>query len=118
VILSRAGDPVDAPQLGLPTATRPEEQPIESRPVPLAIPAAAAAEPATAAPAPNAPSGTGSSGDRDSGAVPTIAELERKGIIAALDRFEGNRTYAAKALGISLRSLRNKLRDYNLSEGV
>jgi len=41
-----------------------------------------------------------------------LAELEKRAIIRALDRCEGNRTHAAKLLGISLRTLRNKINRY------
>lgn len=43
----------------------------------------------------------------------TIKELEKKHILRMLDHFDGNRTQAAKALGISIRTLRNKLNEYN-----
>jgi two-component system response regulator FlrC len=39
-----------------------------------------------------------------------LAELERMAILEALRRVHGNRTHAARLLGISLRTLRNKLR--------
>jgi two-component system, response regulator FlrC len=39
-----------------------------------------------------------------------LAELERIAILEALRRVHGNRTHAARLLGISLRTLRNKLR--------
>ncbi len=39
-----------------------------------------------------------------------LAELERMAILEALRRMHGNRTHAARLLGISLRTLRNKLR--------
>jgi two-component system response regulator FlrC len=38
--------------------------------------------------------------------------MERDLIMHTLDRVKGNRTHAAKALGISIRTLRNKLREY------
>jgi hypothetical protein len=41
-----------------------------------------------------------------------IADMERVLILATLRRFHGNRTHAARQLGISLRTLRNKLRLY------
>jgi two-component system response regulator FlrC len=41
-----------------------------------------------------------------------LAELERLAITEALRRVGGNRTHAARLLGISLRTLRNKLRLY------
>jgi two-component system response regulator FlrC len=39
-----------------------------------------------------------------------LADLERMAILEALRRVHGNRTHAARLLGISLRTLRNKLR--------
>ena len=42
----------------------------------------------------------------------TLREVEREHILATLALCKGNRTHAAEALGISIRSLRNKLRDY------
>ncbi|MBN2059451.1 MAG: sigma-54-dependent Fis family transcriptional regulator [Deltaproteobacteria bacterium] len=45
------------------------------------------------------------------GIVP-LKEIEKKMIFRALDDHEGNRTHAAKALGISIRTLRNKLNEY------
>jgi DNA-binding NtrC family response regulator len=44
---------------------------------------------------------------------PTLAELEKQHILAALSRCKGNRTHAAKVLEISIRTLRNKLHEYN-----
>ncbi|GAB4245479.1 MAG: sigma-54 dependent transcriptional regulator [Candidatus Methylacidiphilales bacterium] len=41
----------------------------------------------------------------------TLAEAERKLILQALNRFRGNRTRAARVLGISLRTIRNKIRE-------
>lgn len=43
----------------------------------------------------------------------TLDQLERRHIIAALDRTGDNRTHAARLLGISVRTLRNKLHEYN-----
>ena len=42
----------------------------------------------------------------------TLSELERQAILHALDACDGNRTHASRRLGISLRTLRNRLRDY------
>jgi DNA-binding NtrC family response regulator len=42
----------------------------------------------------------------------SLAEVERELILDTLSRFEGNRTHAAAALGISIRTLRNKLAAY------
>jgi DNA-binding NtrC family response regulator len=43
----------------------------------------------------------------------TLNELEKRHILAALQRSKGNRTHAAKMLSISIRTLRNKLNEYN-----
>jgi DNA-binding NtrC family response regulator len=42
----------------------------------------------------------------------TIDEMERRLIGKALSETSGNRTHAAKLLGISVRTLRNKLAEY------
>lgn len=42
----------------------------------------------------------------------TLAEMERAHILGALERAKGNRTHAAAALGISLRTIRHKLAEY------
>jgi len=42
----------------------------------------------------------------------TISEMERRLILRTLDEEGGNRTKAAKVLGISVRTLRNKLKEY------
>ena len=46
----------------------------------------------------------------------SVSQMERKLILATLEQTNGNRTHAAKLLGISLRTLRNKLRDYRAEE--
>jgi DNA-binding NtrC family response regulator len=46
----------------------------------------------------------------------SVDEMERKLIMTTLDQTNGNRTHAAKLLGISLRTLRNKLREYRVEE--
>jgi DNA-binding NtrC family response regulator len=48
----------------------------------------------------------------------SVSEMERKLIMATLDQTSGNRTHASKLLGISLRTLRNKLREYRVEEEV
>jgi DNA-binding NtrC family response regulator len=42
----------------------------------------------------------------------TVAEVERHLILDTLDHCRGNRTHSAKLLGISIRTLRNKLNEY------
>jgi DNA-binding NtrC family response regulator len=88
--------------------------------------AGASAQPATSAPD---PAGVGSAGGAAStapvqnlGAVEsligkTIADVERSMILNTLDHCLGNRTHAANILGISIRTLRNKLNQYK-DEGV
>jgi len=44
---------------------------------------------------------------------PTLAEIEKQHILAALNHCQGNRTHAAKLLDVSIRTLRNKLHEYN-----
>jgi len=46
--------------------------------------------------------------------VPTgsLKEMEQRAIYHTLDRTDGNRTHAAEILGISVRTLRNKLNEY------
>jgi two-component system, response regulator FlrC len=46
-------------------------------------------------------------------AMAPLAEIEKRHILSTLDRCKGNRTQAAKALGVSIRTLRNKLHEYN-----
>ncbi|WID98712.1 sigma-54 dependent transcriptional regulator [Bosea vestrisii] len=47
----------------------------------------------------------------------TVADVERDLILDTLDHCLGNRTHAAKILGISIRTLRNKLSEY-VADGV
>lgn len=48
----------------------------------------------------------------------SVDEMERKLIMTTLEQTSGNRTHAAKLLGISLRTLRNKLREYRVEEAA
>jgi DNA-binding NtrC family response regulator len=45
--------------------------------------------------------------------MPSLADMEKRHILATLDHCKGNRTHAAKILGVSIRTLRNKLHEYN-----
>ena len=62
-----------------------------------------------------APSDTGAATGMagTSGDFLTLRELEKRHVFAALDRSKGNRTKAVALLGISGRTLRNKLREYD-----
>jgi two-component system response regulator FlrC len=42
----------------------------------------------------------------------SLRKMEKKLIFKALEKTDGNRTHAAKILGISIRTLRNKLSEY------
>ncbi len=48
----------------------------------------------------------------------TMKEMEKALILQTLEELEGNRTHAAKALGISIRTLRNKLSEYKKEQGI
>jgi DNA-binding NtrC family response regulator len=47
----------------------------------------------------------------------TWEDLQKALLIAALDLHEGNRTYVAKAIGVSIRTIRNKIKTFDLGEG-
>ena len=42
----------------------------------------------------------------------TVDEVERELVLQTLARCDGNRTHAARVLGFSVRTLRNKIRQY------
>jgi DNA-binding NtrC family response regulator len=48
----------------------------------------------------------------------TLAEMERHMILATLHETGGNRTRAAEILGVSVRTIRNKINEYGLKEAV
>lgn len=48
--------------------------------------------------------------------IVTLAELERKHITTALHHAGQNKTHAAKTLGISLKTLYNKLHEYEKAD--
>ena len=48
--------------------------------------------------------------------VEPLEEIERKAILGTLERFSQNKTHAARALGISLKTLHNKLKRYARTE--
>ena len=50
-----------------------------------------------------------------SGEILPLDELEKRHLLMVLERCGGNRTQAAKLLGISVRTMRNKLHEYNMS---
>ncbi len=101
VILSEDGRPVSAAALGLPIPAgvveiEPDAPYVEEAAAPSAPVALAASPSVTSA----------------GGGVRSIAVLEKEAIRAALQQTAGNRTQAATLLGISIRTLRNKLQEY------
>ena len=44
-----------------------------------------------------------------------MTELQRDVILTTLDRMNGNRTHAARELGLTARTIRNHLRKYRLA---
>ncbi|MFI5336185.1 MAG: sigma-54-dependent transcriptional regulator [Opitutales bacterium] len=107
VILTEPGHPVSAAALGLPmvggvTTSAGEALLNTSQPFDFEPGSAPVAGPAAGTPELHRPDGT----------VQTIAELEKQAIRHALQQTAGNRTKAADLLGISIRTLRNKLQEY------
>jgi two-component system response regulator FlrC len=47
--------------------------------------------------------------------VTPLEMVEKEHILRAIEICEGNRTQAAKQLGISIRTLRNKLNEYGMN---
>ena len=43
----------------------------------------------------------------------TVGEIERELVLQTLALCDGNRTHAARVLGLSVRTLRNKIRQYS-----
>jgi DNA-binding NtrC family response regulator len=121
VILSESGRAVSAGAFGLPTDLRADPSPMVavapaepiSEPVDASI-----TEPGSAPvvpnddPAPVASDGAAVSVTDGQGQVLKLDELEKQAIRAALRQTGGNRTQAAAELGISIRTLRNKLQEY------
>ncbi len=92
-------------------------------PVPLAMPVAAAVPGPAAEPA-AVPSAVESVVEEAFTPPPPpapilpLSEIEKKAILNTLESTEGNRTKAAELLGISIRTLRNKLHEYRIDEGI
>ena len=108
VILSENGRPVTAAALGLAgdlSATAVDAATPWETELPMAsVPADASVAPAANGASPSLTDGTGQ--------VVRLDELEKQAIRAALRQTNGNRTQAAAALGISIRTMRNKLQEY------
>ncbi|HEY3757037.1 MAG TPA: sigma-54 dependent transcriptional regulator [Opitutaceae bacterium] len=113
VILSESGRQVTAVALGLPVPDGPVDLPAD---IPVDEEAPNVFEPVGTAQsrsaAARAPEPVGVGVTDSTGGVLSIAALEKQAIRAALAQTEGNRTQAATLLGISIRTLRNKLQEY------
>ena len=121
MILSESGRPVSAASLGLPGTV-----PIATSAAPFLVdPVAvnAAVEPTWTVDSPAAASGSENAAGEAvvppavpvtdaSGGVLRLDALEKEAIRAALRQSGANRTQAAALLGISIRTLRNKLQEY------
>jgi DNA-binding NtrC family response regulator len=70
---------------------------------------------ASALPSGNAAGIAAIGGQGGNGAPGTLADAERRLIFASLDHFGGDKRKAAKALGVSLRTLYNRLNEYDLA---
>src|SRR5208283_2759600 len=103
-----SGRAITAAALGLPSPQGQAELPFVSDEVVQAIPGS---DLAGASAAPESPGSSIPAASND-GSILSIAELEKQAIRTALLRTEGNRTQAALLLGISIRTLRNKLQEY------
>jgi len=101
-VLLSVGPEIDDQSIRLP-----DGQPLTAAPAPDAA-ASAAARAAQAA-------GTANYGEANLAAFvgQTVAEVEQKLILDTLTHCLGNRTHAANILGISIRTLRNKLKEYS-----
>jgi hypothetical protein len=51
------------------------------------------------------------------GSIVPLDQLEKQAILQAVDVCGGNRTQAARLLAISVRTMRNKLREYGVAPG-
>jgi DNA-binding NtrC family response regulator len=62
----------------------------------------------------NKPIDSSTGSETESGEIASMEEVERKHIQNALQAFDGNRTHAAEKLGLNVRTLRNKIKQYDL----
>jgi DNA-binding NtrC family response regulator len=109
VILSESGRPLSAAVLGLPGDLNPTDA---SSAVSWESEPEIATNGATVESRDASTAAVGSGFVDGRGQVIRLDELEKQAIRAALRQTSGNRTQAATALGISIRTLRNKLQEY------
>jgi len=65
----------------------------------------------------DAPAAASSSAPIGLAAIVPLDQMEKQAILQAVDACGGNRTQAARLLGISVRTMRNKLREYGVAPG-
>ena len=53
---------------------------------------------------------------REQGRIGTIKDMEREMIIRVLKEMDGNRTRTAEKLGVSVRTIRNKIKEYAITD--
>ena len=118
-VLLSEGTMIDAEDLGLTGAPAADDLAFEAASLAADPPAAPASPVPPVAPAP--PAADAAADDADAGTAAlvgrTVAEVERDLILKTLQHTFGNRTHAATILGISIRTLRNKLKQYG-DEGI
>jgi DNA-binding NtrC family response regulator len=94
----------------------PVAAPVSGSPRPGVAPAGIEAS-APSVPTANPPAAAASSAPIGQGAIVPLDQLEKVAILQAVDACGGNRTQAARLLGISVRTMRNKLREYGVAPG-
>jgi DNA-binding NtrC family response regulator len=111
VILSESGRPVLAAALGMPDdLVFPD-----TLHLPISEENTVAEAPADLPEADSAPAVPAAHVSANGQGVQRLSEIEKQAIQAALQQTAGNRTQAAAVLGISIRTLRNKLQEYRES---
>ena len=112
-VLLAAGDEIDDDAITLTG----EAKPTNALPPPSPLPPLGGATASAAAPPPLMSNPMPSEGDDEGTPMVgrTVADVERQLIINTLEHCLGNRTHAATILGISIRTLRNKLKTYSES---
>lgn len=112
-VLLAAGDEIDGDAIMLTGAAQNDE----AAPAPAAspLPPLGGATASAAAPPPLMSNPTPETDGEEASSMVgrTVADVERQLIINTLEHCLGNRTHAATILGISIRTLRNKLKAYS-----
>ncbi len=94
----------------------PEGEDLQADLLGFATPSVGAAMPLSPVPAAPLPAAVAESAPEPNGSeIVSLAELEKQHILRTLRLSDDNRTHAARKLGISIRTLRNKLHEYGVS---